>query len=142
MTRPHARIAPAEAPASGEVRLIQLGDHIVGLYRIGDAYHAVADRCPHRGAPLCSAGRVVRGITLEHGHASRGDTPHLLRCPWHKWDFDITTGQCLVQPRLRARRYRVDHDGDDLIITLQHPSPTNAAGELQLPSHPDPARPD
>ena len=81
MTRPHARIALAEAPALGEVRLIQLGDHTVGLYRIGGTYHAIADRCPHRGAPLCSAGRVVRGITLDHGHASRGDTPHLAALP-------------------------------------------------------------
>lgn len=121
MSHAQVRVAIADAPAIGEVRLVELGDHTVGLYRIGDTYHAIANRCPHRGAPLCSAGRVVRGITLEHGHASRGGAPGLLRCPWHKWDFDIATGRCLVHPRLRVRRYRVDQDGNELIITLRHP---------------------
>jgi nitrite reductase (NADH) small subunit len=123
MTQPHVRIAVSDAPTGGEVRLIELDGHTIGLYRVGEQYHAVADRCPHRGAPLCSAGRVVRGITLEHGQPSRGEIPRLLRCPWHRWDFDIATGRCLVHPRLRIRRYRVAHDGDDLIITLQHPAP-------------------
>jgi nitrite reductase (NADH) small subunit len=129
MTRPHLRVAIADAPATGEVRLVELDGHTIGLYRVGERYHAVADRCPHRGAPLCSAGRVVRGITLEHGHPSRGGTPGLLRCPWHRWDFDITTGRCLVHPRLRIRRYRVEADGDDLVITLQQPAPVTPAAE-------------
>ncbi|MBV9425079.1 MAG: Rieske 2Fe-2S domain-containing protein [Solirubrobacterales bacterium] len=127
MTGSRVRIAVADAPAAGEVRLVELDSHTIGLYRVGDRYYAVADRCPHRGAPLCSAGRVVRGITLEHGNPTRGAALGLLRCPWHKWDFDIATGRCLVQPRLRVRRYRVEHDGDDLIITLQHPAPEAAA---------------
>ena len=122
MTARHVRIAVADAPAVGEVRLVELDGHTIGFYRVGDQYHAVANRCPHRGAPLCSAGRVVRGIALVNGSPTRGAAYGLLRCPWHKWDFDIATGRCLVQPRLRVRRYHVERDGDDLIITLQHPA--------------------
>ena len=126
MTEPHVRISAGDAPLAGEVRLVELDGHTIGLCRVGDRYHAVADRCPHRGAPLASSGRVVRGITLAaDGSPTRGAAPGLLRCPWHKWDFDITTGRCLVQPRLRVRRYRVTHDGDDLIITLRHPLTTD-----------------
>ncbi|MBV9196265.1 MAG: Rieske 2Fe-2S domain-containing protein [Solirubrobacterales bacterium] len=128
MTGLQVRIAVADAPAAGEVRLLELDRHTIGLYRVGDQYHALADRCPHRGAPLCSAGRAVRGIALDHGIPTRGAGPALIRCPWHKWDFDISTGRCLVQPRLRVRRYRVERDGDDLIITLRHPTPEGAAG--------------
>ena len=62
---------------------------------------------PARGAPLCSSGRPVRGISLRGGAPTRGAEPALIRCPWHKWDFDIATGRCLVHPRLRVRRYRV-----------------------------------
>jgi nitrite reductase (NADH) small subunit len=134
MTGAHVRIAAEDAPAAGEVRLIELHGHTIGLYRVGDRYHAIADRCPHRGAPLCSAGRVVRGIALEHGNPTCGAALNLLRCPWHKWDFDITTGRCLVQPRLRVRRYRVERDGDDLIITLRHPAPETAAAPQREPS--------
>lgn len=122
MTGSHVRVAVADAPARGEIRLVELDGHTIGLFRVGDQYHAVSNRCPHRGAPLCSAGRVVRGIALVHDSPTRGTAPALLRCPWHKWDFDIATGRCLVHPRLRIRRYRVKRDGDDLIITLQHPA--------------------
>lgn len=101
--------------------MLELDGHSIGLYRVGDRFHAIADRCPHRGAPLCSSGRIVRGIALERGTPVRGAAPDLLRCPWHKWDFEIATGRCLVQPRLRVRRYRVEHDGDHLVITLRHP---------------------
>jgi nitrite reductase (NADH) small subunit len=127
----HLRITLADAPAEGEVRLVELDGHTIGLYRIGDRYHALADRCPHRAAPLASAGRVVRGIALEHGTPTRGAAPGLLRCPWHKWDFDIATGRCLVHPRLRVRRYQIEPDGDDLIITLRHPTAPDDAPEPQ-----------
>jgi nitrite reductase (NADH) small subunit len=116
-----ARITLADAPTAGEVRVLQVGGRRVGLYRVGDALHALADRCPHRGAPLCSSGRVVRGIALRDGAPVQGEQPALLRCPWHKWDFDIATGRCLVHPRLRVRRYRVTIEADEVVVTLEHP---------------------
>lgn len=117
------RLAVADAPATGDVRMLELDGHRIGLYRVGDEFHAIADRCPHRAAPLCSSGRVVRGIALEQGVAVRGDAPALVRCPWHRWDFEIATGRCLVHPRLQLRRYRVERDGDDLVVSLRQPRP-------------------
>jgi nitrite reductase (NADH) small subunit len=115
------RIPLADAPDAGEVRMLDLAGHSIGLYRVGDEFFAIANRCPHRGAPLAEAGRVVRGISLAHGTPVRGAQPGLLRCPWHKWDFDIASGRCLVKPQLRARRYRVEREDDQLVISLQHP---------------------
>ena len=121
MTDRCLQIPLADAPVVGGVRMLELDGHSIGLYRVGDRFHAIADRCPHRGAPLCSSGRTVRGIALERGTPVRGAEPDLLRCPWHKWDFEIASGRCLVQPRLRVRRYRVEHGDDHLVITLRHP---------------------
>jgi hypothetical protein len=42
--------------------------------------------CPHRGGPL---------------QACASD-PALLRCPWHGYRFDASTGACLDDPRLRV----------------------------------------
>ena len=53
-----------------------------------------------------------------------GDAVHvaregaLVRCPWHKWDFDIASGRCAVDARMRVRRYPVRVEGDDLIVSL------------------------
>jgi nitrite reductase (NADH) small subunit len=124
MSRAEVRIALADAPADGQVRMLDLGGHRVGLFRVGDALHALADRCPHRGAPLCSSGRTVHGVALREGSPAQGAGRASLRCPWHKWDFDIATGRCLVHERLRVRRYRVTVHGDDVVVSLEHPDRT------------------
>ena len=121
MSRAEVRISLADAPAAGQVRILDLGGHRVGLYRVGDALHALADRCPHRGAPLCSSGRTVRGVYLSDGSPTRGPEPAYVRCPWHKWDFDIATGRCLVHAQMRVRRYRVTIERDDVVVRLEHP---------------------
>jgi phenylpropionate dioxygenase-like ring-hydroxylating dioxygenase large terminal subunit len=51
------------------------------LFRAARQIHALADCCPHRGAPL-SAGRIK-------GHA--------LECPYHGWCFD-GSGRCTSVP--------------------------------------------
>ena len=51
----------------------------------------------------------------------RGAERALLRCPWHKWDFDIATGRCVVHPTLRVRRYRVIVEDEHVVVRLEHP---------------------
>ena len=53
------------------------------LFRAGGAIRCLADRCPHRHAPL-SMGRVV-GTQIE--------------CPYHGWQFDAS-GLCRAMPGL------------------------------------------
>ena len=59
-----------------------LGDDIV-LFRDGAAVHALADRCPHRGAKL-SIGRCQ--------FAGSGT----ISCPYHGWTFRGDTGECVA----------------------------------------------
>jgi nitrite reductase/ring-hydroxylating ferredoxin subunit len=49
----------------------------VAIYQIDGAVHAVADRCPHAGAPLSEGQLNGRHIT----------------CPWHGSQFDVCTGE-------------------------------------------------
>ena len=115
------RLPLADAPARGERHMVEIGGHRIGLFRVGDQLHALADRCPHRGAPLCSSGRIATGIELRDGRPALGEPDTLVRCPWHKWDFDIATGRCAVDARLRVRRYAVRIDGDEVVVSLRHP---------------------
>jgi nitrite reductase/ring-hydroxylating ferredoxin subunit len=117
-----ARLALADAPAAGEIRMLQIGRRRVGLFRIDGELHALADRCPHRAAPLCSAGEVVRDLALdEGGRLTVAASARLVRCPWHKWDFDVATGRCAVDPKLRVRRYRVCVEADEVVVSLDSP---------------------
>jgi nitrite reductase (NADH) small subunit len=115
-----ARIPVRDAPEEGAVRMIDVGSHRVGIYRVAGDLHALADRCPHRGARLC-AGKVATPIELAAGEVTIGAPNTIVRCPWHKWEFEIATGRCLVDPRLRVRRYAVRIEGDDVVVTLDQP---------------------
>jgi nitrite reductase (NADH) small subunit len=121
-----ARLPIAEAPAEGRARLLEIGGLRVGLFRVAGELHALADRCPHRGAPLC-AGRVTAPIGYDAGVLTVGPQASVVRCPWHKWEFDIATGRCLVDERLRVRRYAVRVDGDEIVVALDRPPPAPAA---------------
>jgi nitrite reductase/ring-hydroxylating ferredoxin subunit len=113
-----ARLPLAEAPAEGERRLVELAGHTIGVFRVDGAFYALADRCPHRAAPLCSSGEVVHAVE-GFGDAVRVGREHaLVRCPWHKWDFDIVTGRCVVDAKLRVRRYPAWVDGEELVVSL------------------------
>ena len=59
-----------------------LGDDIV-LFRDGGRVHALADRCPHRGAKL-SIGKCQ--------FAGSGT----ISCPYHGWTFKGETGECVA----------------------------------------------
>lgn len=94
---------------------IQDGGHIIvdvqgrsiGVYRINGEFFALHNYCPHAGAPLCK-GQTV-GTTLESKvYEYRFGRPgEIVRCPWHGWEFDIKTGKSLVDPKVRARSYKV-----------------------------------
>jgi len=115
------RMPACDAPAEGDVRLVEIGSHRVGVFRVAGTLHALADRCPHRGAPICSSGELATEIVATGDALGLGSPRAILRCPWHKWDFEIATGHCAVDSRLRVRRYMVRTEGDEIIVSLDRP---------------------
>src|SRR5215475_6272461 len=94
----------------GSMKLVQAGKFGVGVYNIGGSFYAIANYCSHEGAPLCAG--YVRG-TNEFDPEAPGMLRHtrdgqIVRCPWHQWEFDITTGKNLASPHTRVRTYEVD----------------------------------
>jgi len=116
------RLAEDDLPEPGQISVVQIRNHRVGIMRVADDIHALADRCPHRGAPLCSAGEIVTEIErLADGTLQLGQEGALIRCPWHKWDFEIATGRCPADAHMRVRRYAVRREGGDIIVSLDSP---------------------
>ncbi len=113
-----ARLPLSEAPAEGERRLVELAGHTIGVFRVDGAFFALADRCPHRAAPLCSRGEVVNAVEWVGDELRVTRVNSLVRCPWHKWDFDIATGDCTVDAKLRVKRYAARVEGEELVVSL------------------------
>ena len=94
----------------GTMKLVPVGKFGVGVYNIDGSLYAIANYCAHEGAPLC-AGFV--GGTNEFApdaadQLRRGREGRIVRCPWHHWEFDITTGQNVADPQRRVRTYEVE----------------------------------
>jgi nitrite reductase/ring-hydroxylating ferredoxin subunit len=106
------------APAPGEIRTVESGGRRIGLVCVDRELYGLADACPHRGAPLCSAGSLVHRVEADGRQVLRREPADRLRCPWHKWDFDVRTGLCAEAPRLRVRRYRAWIEDDEIVVSL------------------------
>lgn len=48
-----------------------------------------------------------------------GQEGELIRCAWHGWEFKIATGEYLVDPKVRAKKYQVTiENGEDVVVHI------------------------
>ena len=109
---------PADLPIGGR-RIVPVGSYSIGVFRIESGYYGIVNYCPHEGAELCK-GRLT-GTNLPTDKVSNyewGCEGRILRCPWHKWEFDLITGQHVADPSFRARTYRIIESEGQLSIEL------------------------
>ncbi len=90
----------------GERRILSARGKSIGVFNLGSRIVAVLNICPHALAPVCLG--ALGGTTLpsEPGEFIWGHENQILRCPWHGWEFDLKSGQCLTDRR-RLKRYPV-----------------------------------
>ena len=92
----------------GARKIIDVRGRAIGVFNVNGAYYALLNRCPHRAAPLCKGpvtGLVSSPAQYKIEFSRDGE---IVRCPWHGWEFDITTGQSVFNPhRVRAKSYEV-----------------------------------
>lgn len=99
-------ICPTEELLPGERTIVELNGHSIGVFNVDGEYHALKNDCPHQRAPLCK-GKITGTTTSEvPGDVEWEDDGQILRCPWHGWEFDITTGESVFNPhKVRARSF-------------------------------------
>ena len=68
-----------------EGRLIDVAGRPIAIFNLGDRFLATANRCPHRGGPLCDG--IVTGASVV--------------CPLHAWKINLDTG-AVKRPQVDA----------------------------------------
>ncbi len=103
----------------GAMKLVDVGKFGVGVYNVGGALHAIVNYCSHEGAPLCLGyvGGTTEADPAQPDGVRRSREGQIIRCPWHNWEFDITTGQNIADPRRRVRTYQVDVADGEVYLT-------------------------
>lgn len=92
----------------GERKIVEVNARSIGVFNLHGSFHALRNVCPHQLAPLC-LGRLT-GTTLpsQVGEYVWGREGEIIRCPWHGWEFDVTTGRSIFNPhRVRIKSYPV-----------------------------------
>jgi nitrite reductase/ring-hydroxylating ferredoxin subunit len=104
---PRIPLFPAADLPPGARRLVRVGRIEVGVFNVDGTILAYRNICPHAGAPVCEGS--VSGTTLPSAvyEYKLGHTGCILRCPWHGWEFDLRTGEHLVDPETRLKNLPV-----------------------------------
>jgi len=75
------------------IHRVQVDGRDVGIIRTADGVHAIGNRCPHQGAPMC-LGRVTGTMVASAADEYVYDRDGLVvQCPWHAYEFHIDTGR-------------------------------------------------
>lgn len=100
--------------------LINVNGREYGVYCVDGRYFALHNRCPHMGGPLCQGPVTGTTLPVEKGEMrlEYGRIGYIQRCGWHGWEFDIETGQCLSDKRLRVRTYSVSIENEQIVLDL------------------------
>jgi nitrite reductase/ring-hydroxylating ferredoxin subunit len=89
----------------------------VGVFVHDTEVFAYENRCLHQGGPVCE-GSIIGAVEQDFDDDGRtlgyhfSSTELHLVCPWHGYEYSLTTGECPWNPQLRLRRYgTVERDG-------------------------------
>ena len=92
---------------TGKGRQVTVGDRWVALFNIGGTHHAIDAICLHQGGPLAEG--TLSGCVVT--------------CPWHGWQFDVTSGTFVQDPRVGVTCHEVRVVGDDVQVRLMPDAP-------------------
>jgi nitrite reductase (NADH) small subunit len=92
----------AELPPAGEAREFTIAGHTICVANNNGRCTAMDNVCAHRGGPL-GQGVVDQGKIV---------------CPWHGWQFDLTTGKSEQSASLGVELYELKIEGDDVWVKL------------------------
>lgn len=102
----------------GDRRIMTVEGRSIGLFNVNGTYHALHNRCPHMGGPLCEGPVTGTAMPTEKAEFIYGLENELVRCAWHGWEFEIKSGRCLSSEKVRARSYAVTVEEQTLILHI------------------------
>lgn len=96
------RAAKKDEVPAGSIREFQLEGKVVAVANVAGKLFAINNVCLHRGGPL-GQGELDRQVVT---------------CPWHGWQYDVTTGKLVTNPAVGVETYPVEVRGDDIFIDI------------------------
>ena len=84
-------------------------------------YYAYSNFCLHQGGPACEGLTIAKvEERLRPDKTSQGlyfsETEMHFVCPWHGKEYDMKTGECVSDRKMKLRKYKVVEKGDEVYV--------------------------
>ena len=115
------KVADEDEIGEGDRMLVEVNGTDVAVFNIEGTYYAYANWCGHQGGPCCEG--TVSGTTNARFDRETLETAitweregEVISCPWHGWEYDLTSGACLSNRRYQLIQYDVVESGGCLFV--------------------------
>ena len=95
------KVASKAEIAPGTAKVVEAGGKTIAVFNCDGTFYAIENACKHRGGPLGEG--AVSGTSVT--------------CPWHGWEYDVTSGACSMDPAIKVRTFPVTVQGEDILIS-------------------------
>ena len=105
----------------GDRRIVFVGDNEIGVFQHDGEFYAYSNFCLHQGGPACEGLTIAKvEERLRPDKTSMGlhfseDEMHFV-CPWHGMEYDMKTGECVANRKLKLKKYKTLQKGEDLYV--------------------------
>ena len=87
---------------TGTGKVVEAGGKTLAVFNCDGAFYAIDNTCAHRGGPLGEGTLSGTAVT----------------CPWHGWEYDVTSGACTMDGSITLAQYDVKVEGQDVLVSL------------------------
>jgi len=114
-------VAKVSEMKDGDRRIVFVGDQEIGVFRHEGQYYAYSNFCLHQGGPACE-GLTIAAVEehLRPDKTSLGlsfsPTEMHFVCPWHGMEYDMKTGECVSDRKMKLKKYQVLEKGDEVYV--------------------------
>ena len=116
-------VTAASELQEGDRLVAELTGREVAVFRFDGDLYAYLNWCAHQGGPVCEGAltgtyeatydREANEVSLSWNREGE-----VLMCPWHGWEYDLPSGECLSQRSTRLPSYPVEERNGDVVVTL------------------------
>lgn len=103
--------------------IVREGELEIGVFRRDGRYYAYRNWCLHQGGPACE-GMVIAKVEevlapdrTYLGERFSEDEIHFV-CPWHGFEYDLATGEFVVDRRKKLKKYDVVERDDAVYVVV------------------------
>lgn len=97
---PAAPMIRIQEIAEGRAKLLRAGGEEMAVFKSDGQLYGVQNICPHEGGQLCN-GWIEGGEVV---------------CPLHRYKFNLKTGSCSTDPKLKVKIFKLVGQGDQYRI--------------------------